>query len=197
MLTAVKNKVVDYYSLTKPGVMSLLLFTTFTAMMIAAGGMPSWRLAFFTLVGGALASASSAAINMYFDRDIDAQMKRTATRPIPAGRIAPRAALAFGILLAAASFVLMTLTLNLLAASLALAGFVGYVGVYTLWLKRRTVQNIVIGGAAGAVPPLVGWASVRGSRVMARHASGSAKVATTLSTAGRLSVGSSLRALAG
>jgi protoheme IX farnesyltransferase len=90
-------------------------------------------------------------------------MQRTASRPIPAGRVSPRAALIYGFALSAASFTLMTLTLNLLAAGLALAGFVGYVGVYTVWLKRRTAQNIVIGGAAGAIPPLVGWAAVRGS----------------------------------
>src|SRR6202012_503809 len=103
------------------------------------------------------------AVNHYWDRDIDAQMKRTASRPIPAGRISPRAALIYGFVLAALSFLLLSTTVNLLAAALALGGFVGYVGVYTIWLKRRTAQNIVIGGAAGAVPPLVGWAATRGS----------------------------------
>jgi len=102
-------------------------------------------------------------VNHYWDRDIDARMKRTATRPVPAGRIAPAAALYFGFGLAALSFALLSLTVNVLAASLALGGFVGYVGVYTIWLKRRTPQNIVIGGAAGAMPPLVGWAATRGS----------------------------------
>jgi protoheme IX farnesyltransferase len=115
-----------------------------------------------TCLGGYLSAGGAGAVNHYFDRDIDAQMKRTASRPIPSGRVAPRAALIYGLGLAALSFALMTLTLNLLAASLALAGFVGYVGVYTMWLKRRTPQNIVIGGAAGAIPPLVGWAAVQG-----------------------------------
>jgi len=162
MLTATTKKIVDYYGLTKPGVMSLLLFTTFTAMMMAAGGMPSWRLALLTLLGGALASASSAAINMYFDRDIDAQMKRTKTRPIPSGRVAPRDALVFGIVLGVLAFAELALTVNLLAAGLSAAGILYYVFIYTVWLKRTTPQNIVIGGAAGSVPPLVGWAAVTG-----------------------------------
>ena len=151
----------DYAELTKPKVQSLLLLTTVTTMEVA--GSPSVSKVALTCLGGYLSAGGAGAVNHYYDRDIDAQMKRTASRPIPAGRIAPRSALAFGIVLAACSFVLMSLTLNVLAASLALSGFVGYVGVYTLWLKRRTVQNIVIGGAAGAVPPLVGWAAVRGS----------------------------------
>jgi protoheme IX farnesyltransferase len=113
--------------------------------------------------GGYLSAGGAGAVNHYYDRDIDAQMERTASRPIPAGRVSPRAALIYGCSLAAASFVLMWWTLNLLSASLALAGFVGYVGIYTVWLKRRSPQNIVIGGAAGAIPPLVGWAATRGS----------------------------------
>jgi protoheme IX farnesyltransferase len=156
----VARVVKDYYGLTKPGVMSLLLFTTFTSMMMAAGGMPSWRLALLTLLGGALASASSAAINMYFDRDIDAQMKRTKTRPIPSGRVAPNDALAFGVVLGVIAFAQLALTVNLLAAALSTAGILYYVFVYTIWLKRTTPQNIVIGGAAGSIPPLVGWAAV-------------------------------------
>ena len=151
----------DYFELTKPKVQSLLLFTTVTTMEIA-GNPPVSRIA-LTCLGGYLSAGGAGAVNHYFDRDIDAQMKRTASRPIPAGRIAPGAALAFGLGLSALSFLLLTTTVNLLAASLALAGFVGYVGVYTMWLKRRTPQNIVIGGAAGAIPPLVGWAATRGS----------------------------------
>jgi heme o synthase len=116
-----------------------------------------------TCLGGYLSAGGAGAVNHYYDRDIDAQMRRTAGRPIPSGRVAPRAALIYGCVLAALSFALMSLTINLLAASLALCGFVGYVGVYTVWLKRRTPQNIVIGGAAGAMPPLVGWAATRGS----------------------------------
>jgi heme o synthase len=151
----------DYVELTKPKVQTLLLFTTATTMEIA--GSPPVSLIALTCLGGYLSAGGAGAINHYYDRDIDAQMKRTASRPIPAGRIAPRAALIFGIALAVASFVLLWTTVNLLAAGLSLSGFVGYVGVYTLWLKRRTPQNIVIGGAAGAVPPLVGWAATRGS----------------------------------
>ena len=156
-----RQVVSDYFELTKPKVQTLLLFTTVTTMEIA-GNPPVSRIA-LTCLGGYLSAGGAGAVNHFIDRDIDAQMKRTASRPIPAGRIAPRSALAFGLLLSALSFLLLTTTVNLLAASLALAGFVGYVGVYTMWLKRRTPQNIVIGGAAGAMPPLVGWAATRGS----------------------------------
>src|ERR1700742_1830879 len=114
-------------------------------------------------LGGYLSAGGAGAVNHYYDRDIDAQMKRTATRPVPAGRISPRAALTFGIALATLSFVLMWTTLGLLPAALALSGFLGYVGIYTMWLKRSTPQNIMIGAPAGAVPPLVGWAATRGS----------------------------------
>ena len=151
----------DYVTLTKPKVQSLLLFTTVTTMYVA--GTPSLGLVLLTCLGGALSAGGAGAVNHYVDRDIDAKMSRTATRPIPAGRIAPRSALVFGVALQIASFALLSLTVNLLAASLALSGFLGYVFVYTLWLKRSTPQNIVIGGAAGAVPPLVAWAAVTGS----------------------------------
>jgi protoheme IX farnesyltransferase len=159
--TGVRQLARDYAELTKPKVQTLLLFTTATTMEIA--GSPSVSRIALTCLGGYLSAGGAGAINHYYDRDIDAQMKRTASRPIPAGRIAPRAALVFGIVLAVASVALLWTTVNLLAAGLSLSGFVGYVGVYTLWLKRRTPQNIVIGGAAGAVPPLVGWAATRGS----------------------------------
>ena len=152
----------DYLALTKPNVMSLLLFTTLMAMLIAAGGVPSLVLIGWTLFGGALAAGSSGALNMYFDRDIDGLMTRTKSRPIPGGRIPAHRALLFGIALGLASFAVLALAVNLLAASLALAGILFYVGIYTLWLKRTSVQNIVIGGAAGAIPPLVGWAAVTG-----------------------------------
>ncbi len=151
----------DYLDLTKPKVQSLLLLTTVTTMEVA--GSPSVSRVALTCVGGYLSAGGAGAVNHYWDRDIDARMKRTANRPVPAGRISPRAALTFGFGLAAASFLLMTLTLGVLAASLALGGFVGYVGVYTIGLKRRTPHNIVIGGAAGAMPPLVGWAATTGS----------------------------------
>jgi protoheme IX farnesyltransferase len=151
----------DYLTLTKPKVQSLLLLTTVTTMEVA--GDPSASRVALTCLGGYLSAGGAGAVNHYWDRDIDARMKRTANRPIPAGRVAPGAALAFGLALAAASFVELSLLVNVLAAVLALSGFLGYVGVYTMWLKRSTPQNIVIGGAAGAVPPLVGWAATRGS----------------------------------
>ena len=150
----------DYLTLTKPKVQSLLLFTTVTTMYVA--GDPSLGLILLTCLGGALSAGGAGAINHAVDRDIDRTMARTATRPVASGRISPGAAIAFGLILAAASFLLLSLTVNPLAASLSFSGFVGYVGVYTLWLKRRTPQNIVIGGAAGAVPPLVAWAAVTG-----------------------------------
>jgi heme o synthase len=156
-----RQVVADYVELTKPKVQSLLLLSTVTTMEVA--GSPSLSKIALTCLGGYLSAGGAGAVNHYYDRDIDARMARTAGRPIPAGRVAPRAALIYGLALAMASFALLALTVNVLAASLALGGFVGYVGVYTIWLKRRTPQNIVIGGAAGAMPPLVGWAATRGS----------------------------------
>jgi len=151
----------DYIELTKPKVQSLLLLTTIATMYVA--GDPSPLLVLLTCLGGYLSAGGAGAVNHWFDRDIDAQMARTATRPIPSGRVAPRAALAFGCTLAALSLIELSLAVNPLAAALSFSGFLGYVFVYTVWLKRRTPQNIVIGGAAGAVPPLVGWAAVTGS----------------------------------
>ena len=156
-----RQLVADYVELTKPKVQTLLLFTTVMTMEIA--GSPSVSKIAITCLGGYLSAGGAGAVNHYYDRDIDAKMKRTASRPIPAGRVSPRAALIYGITLSALSFLLLWTFVNLLSASLALAGFLGYVWVYTIWLKRRTPQNIVIGGAAGAVPPLVGWAAVQGS----------------------------------
>jgi heme o synthase len=150
----------SYVQLTKPNVMSLLLFTTFAAMMMAAGGFPSATLVFWTLLGGALASASSGSINMYWDRDLDAQMTRTKLRPIPSGRIPAINALVFGIVLGVLAFIVLWVAVNPLAALLSTAGILYYVIIYTMWLKRTTPQNIVIGGAAGSIPPLVGWAAV-------------------------------------
>jgi protoheme IX farnesyltransferase len=151
----------DYLTLTKPRVQSLLLLTTVTSMEVA--GSPSAGLIALTCLGGALSAGGAGAVNHYYDRDIDARMTRTASRPVPSGRVSPRAALTFGLVLGALSFLVLALCVNLLAAWLSLGGFVGYVCVYTMWLKRTTPQNIVIGGAAGAVPPLVGWAATRGS----------------------------------
>jgi len=157
---AVPRVLRDYLTLTKPKVQSLLLFTTITTMYVA--GDPAPGLVLLTCLGGALSAGGAGAINHAVDRDIDRTMARTADRPVASGRVSPGAAIAFGLGLEAASFLLLALTVNPLAASLSLAGFFGYVCVYTLWLKRTTPQNIVIGGAAGAVPPLVAWAAVTG-----------------------------------
>lgn len=156
-----RQLVSDYLTLTKPRVQSLLLLTTITTMYVA--GDPSLGLVALTCLGGALSAGGAGAVNHWFDRDIDAQMKRTASRPVPSGRVSPTAALTFGLVLGALSFIQLSLTVNVLSAVLALTGFLGYVLVYTAWLKRSTPQNIVIGGAAGAVPPLVGWSAVTGT----------------------------------
>jgi protoheme IX farnesyltransferase len=140
--------------------MSLLLATTATSMVIAARGLPDLGLLVATLVGGALMSGGAGAINHYVDRDIDPLMGRTAWRPIPSGVIAPRRALWFGIVLAVVASAIFLAFVNVIACVLALLGLLGYVFIYTLWLKRSTPSNIVIGGAAGAIPPLVGWAAV-------------------------------------
>src|SRR3954471_22264099 len=150
----------DYMTLTKPKVQSLLLFTTITTMYVA--GDPSLGLVFLTCLGGALSAGGAGAINHAVDCDIDRTMARTADRPVASGRVSPAAAIAFGALLGCGSFILLALTVNPLAAALSLSGLLGYVFVYTRWLKRATPQNIVIGGAAGAVPPLVAWAAVTG-----------------------------------
>src|SRR3954453_17356412 len=150
-----------YVALTKPKVQSLLLLTTVTTMFVA--GSPSLTLVLLTCVGGYLSAGGAGAVNHWFARDIDAQMARTADRPVPSGRVAPNAALAFGLALGALAFVELTLFVNLTAALLSFSGFLGYVLVYTVWLKRRTAQNIVIGGAAGAVPPAVGWGAGGGA----------------------------------
>jgi protoheme IX farnesyltransferase len=152
--------IVAYVQLTKPRVMSLLLVTTAAAMVIAARGLPDLRILFATLIGGALMSGGAGAINHYVDRDIDPLMGRTAWRPIPSGVIAPRRALWFGIALGVLAGAIFVAFVNVLACVLALIGLLGYVFIYTLWLKRSTPSNIVIGGAAGAIPPLVGWAAV-------------------------------------
>jgi protoheme IX farnesyltransferase len=149
-----------YVQLTKPRVMTLLLATTATAMVIAARGMPDLGVFVATLVGGALMSGGAGAINHYVDRDIDPLMGRTAWRPIPSGVIAPRSALWFGIGLGVVASAILLVFVNPLAMFLAQLGLLGYVFIYTLWLKRSTPSNIVIGGAAGAIPPLVGWAAV-------------------------------------
>jgi protoheme IX farnesyltransferase len=158
--SAFSQLVRDYVTLTKPTVQSLLLLTTVTTMYVA--GNPSLRLILLTCLGGALSAGGAGAINHAVDRDIDRLMTRTADRPVASGRVSPAAAIAFGTTLAALSFLILATQVNVLAASLSLSGFFGYVFVYTRWLKRTTPQNIVIGGAAGAVPPLVAWAAMTG-----------------------------------
>jgi protoheme IX farnesyltransferase len=152
-----------YVALTKPRIIVLLLITTVPAMVLAAEAIPSLWLIAATLVGGTLSAGSANAINMYLDRDIDEVMRRTRGRPLPAHAVTPDDALRFGFFLGAFAFVFLTMTVNVLAAVLSLAAIAFYVFVYTMWLKRSTAQNIVIGGAAGAAPALVGWAAVTGS----------------------------------
>jgi len=152
-----------YIRLTKPRVIELLLVTAVPPMILAQQGWPSFGLIVAVVVGGAMAAGGANTINCWIERDRDQLMRRTLSRPLPRGEIVPARALAFGIALNVLAFVLLATTANLLAASLTISATLFYVFVYTLWLKPRTVQNIVIGGAAGAVPALVGWAAVRGS----------------------------------
>jgi len=153
----------DYVTLTKPRIMSLLLLTTYGAMVLAYGGPPPAVLTVAAMVGGALASGGASALNHWIERKSDPLMGRTRGRPVASGRIAPASAFTFGLVLTVLAFATLVLWANLLAALLAMAGTLSYVLVYTLWLKRSTTHNIVIGGAAGAIPPLVGWAAVTGS----------------------------------
>ena len=160
---SLRETMVTYLGLTKPRIILLLLVTTVPAMVLAARGLPSPWLMLATLAGGTVAAGSANAINCYLDRDVDEVMRRTRRRPLPAHQVSPESALRFGYVLGAASFLFLSIAVNVLAASLALSAIAFYVFVYTLWLKRTTTQNIVIGGAAGAVPALVGWAAVTGS----------------------------------
>lgn len=152
-----------YVALTKPRIIELLLITTIPTMVLAQQGWPPARLVIITLLGGTLAAGGANAVNMYVDRDIDALMKRTQGRPLVTGIIEPRNALIFAVALQIAAFAVLWAGANLLSAVLALSAAAFYIGVYTLWLKRTSKQNIVIGGAAGAVPVLVGWSAVQDS----------------------------------
>src|ERR687886_1014021 len=153
----------SYYQLTKPRIIPLLLITTAAGMWMASDGRVDPFLLLVTLVGGTLAAASAQVLNCIYDRDIDYDMERTRHRPIPSGKVQPRDALLFAIALGSLSFTLLTVFANLLAALLAMSGIVFYMAIYTHLLKRHTPQNIVIGGAAGAMPALVGWAAVTGT----------------------------------
>jgi protoheme IX farnesyltransferase len=150
----------SYIRLTKPRIVMLLVITTIPAMILAEGGMPSLWLTFATVLGGSVVAGGANAMNMYFDRDIDEMMRRTRGRPVPAGQVDPEKAAVFGMVMGASGFVFLDLAVNLLAACLTLGAFAFYVVVYTLILKRTTPLNIVIGGAAGAMPPVIGWAAV-------------------------------------
>ena len=156
-----------YLALTKPRIIELLLVTTVPTMVVAARGLPDGWLVLATLVGGSLAAGGANAINMVVDRDIDRVMARTRGRPLVTGEITPTAALVFAVVLEVVAFGVLALAVNLLSAVLALSAMLFYVFVYTMWLKRTSSQNIVIGGAAGAVPTLVGWAAVTGHLALA------------------------------
>jgi protoheme IX farnesyltransferase len=161
-LAAAGSRLAGLVALTKPRIIELLLITTVPTMFVAARTVPSFRLVALTVIGGTLAAGGANAFNMYYDRDIDAVMNRTKQRPLVSGAVSPAEALALSLLLEVGAFALLWTTVNLLSALLALAAAVFYVGIYTMWLKRRYSSNIVIGGAAGAVPVLVGWSAVTG-----------------------------------
>ena len=151
----------DFFALLKPRVMSLVVFTAFAGLILAPGTIHP-MIAFFAIVCIAVGAGASGALNMWYDADIDAVMARTATRPIPAGKIVPSEALAFGLVLSAFSVAILGLAVNTLSAGLLAFTIFFYAVIYTMWLKRSTPQNIVIGGAAGAFPPMIGWACVTG-----------------------------------
>ncbi|RME81620.1 MAG: protoheme IX farnesyltransferase [Caldilineae bacterium] len=159
-----------YLALMKPKIISLLLVTTAGAMMVASGGFPPLGVFFWTMLGGTLSAGGANALNHFFDRDIDEIMYRTRQRPIPAGWVAPRSAVIWGIFLCVVAFIIFYVFVNPLAAVLSLIGALYYIFIYTLWLKRSTPHNITIGGVAGAIPPLVGWAAVTNSLPLAAWA---------------------------
>ena len=161
-LMAVARVINDFLTLTKPPIVVLLLITALGGMFLAASGIPSLRIVLLVCSGGALAAGGANALNHYLDRDIDQLMSRTWQRPVPARRISRHHALVFGVLLNLLAFLILAAWVNLLAAMLTMGATLFYVFVYTSWLKRTTPQNIVIGGAAGAIPPLVGWAGITG-----------------------------------
>lgn len=158
--TPTRHRALAFVALTKPRIIELLLITTVPTMIVADQGLPSIWLVIATVVGGTLAAGGANAFNMYIDRDIDALMKRTEGRPLVTGEVTPREALVFATAIEAAAFIWLWVLVNPLSALLALAATAFYIGVYTIWLKRTSTQNIVIGGAAGAVPVLIGWSSV-------------------------------------
>lgn len=168
--SSVMDRLRGYLILTKPRINALLLFTAYSAAIVAAGGFPDIKTTLVLLIGLGLSGGGAAAFNMWYDKDIDQIMSRTQNRPIPQGIIQPNSALAFAIILGIASFVVFYIGANPLSAFLSLAGYLYYAVVYTVLLKRRTPQNIVIGGGAGSIPPLVGWAAVTGHLSLAAWA---------------------------
>jgi len=162
-LTRVRHVAAAYLGLTKPRIIELLLVTTVPAMFLAAGGVPSLKVVLTTMIGGCLAAASANAINCVLDRDIDERMRRTRRRPLPRHAVGPLGATVFGMILGLAATLWLGFFVNWLSAALALGANAFYIGVYTLWLKRRSPQNIVWGGIAGCFPPLIGWTAVTGS----------------------------------
>ncbi|NMP20858.1 heme o synthase [Sulfobacillus harzensis] len=162
MLKKVQETGRAYLELTKPGIVVWLLITAYCAMIVGHRGIPPLAETVYTLVGLGMSAGGAHAVNMWYDRDIDQVMRRTRRRPVVTGRVSPTQALTFGIVLGAVAFVGMGTLVNWLAASASLGGYLFYVFVYTMWLKRRSPQNIVIGGAAGAFPPIVGWAGATG-----------------------------------
>jgi protoheme IX farnesyltransferase len=156
-------RIKDLVILSKPIIVLLLLVTTYTGMVVAGKTIPGLSITFWTMLGGALAAGGSGAVNQYIDREVDQRMTRTANRPIAAGRMTPAEGIAFGVGVLVVAFLILAGFVNLLSALLSLVGMLYYVVLYSLWLKHRSVQNIVIGGGAGAIPPLVGWAAVTGT----------------------------------
>lgn len=159
----IRQRIRDLFILTKPIVVSLLLVTTFGGMVAGMKSIPPLWLIVWTLMGGALAAGGASALNQYIDRDLDKHMQRTANRPLAAGRMFPAEGLAFGLALSIMSFYILAGLVNLMSAVLSLAGIIYYVWLYSILLKKNTVQNIVIGGGAGAIPPMVGWAAATGN----------------------------------
>jgi protoheme IX farnesyltransferase len=157
-----KQRFLDFLNVTKPIIVVLLLVTTYAGMVVGGKALPGWQLAFWTMLGGALAAGGSGALNQYIDRETDQRMTRTSRRPIASGRMTPAEGFALGLSMLVISFYILAGFVNLISALLALVGMIYYVGIYSLWLKHATVQNIVIGGGAGAIPPLVGWAAATG-----------------------------------
>ncbi len=158
----IQQRLKDFFALNKPWIVALLLVTTYTGLVVGGKAWPPFWLAFWTLLGGALAAGGSSALNQYIDRELDKRMQRTSKRPLADSRLTPAEGLAFGLGLCLASYFVLATLVNSLAALLSLAGIFYYVVVYSLWLKKATVQNIVIGGGAGAIPPMVGWAAATG-----------------------------------